>query len=251
MLNELISNRLFNFDVEFGNAQGYFSGEAAGLVDPALYYDSFERKMVGTIFDRVMNIHETYKRPSNTEEGYETAQRCLCFTPQQEFSLYDFVSRFIIESNDRSGYIAGRSIRHLDRNIYEQHSVSEVIVPVGESGWLKFYDMGRSVPDGFEAVFYLRDVSTTLDGRKRWIVHHRFIARPERAKLVLRGCNPRFEGPLPYEYFLPKVFKRLFYRIREAHLPNFPIMTVGEFPIPADRKVCIDTKIVFSLDWPN
>lgn len=236
-LQELLQCKLIRLDAEFGNASGFFSASKSGI-------DSFDANLPtqtieyeGRITGAQLKIND-----SITIAAQEFT-RSTKFIAQQDSNLFDFVSRFVVLSNDRAASIASEKIEHHCRNIYHQHAVSSATVPIGNKGFLHFSDTNTTGHPLFERVFYVRDESIEPNGMKRWIVHHRLIVKQETANLIVRCCYPRFEGPAPFQKIIPNTIKKKLFRIRETKNPNFPFMAVGESPLSSNHQVFIGTKI--------
>lgn len=221
MIKTFIQDRLIQLDIEFGNAAGFFSGSKQGICIGKDYENSLVRKFTADITDAKLEIEE------KCFSSECKIIRSIKFTAISESQLYDMVSRYVVLSNDRPAYIAGKKITHACSNIYHQFPVKEAKVPLGDAHWLKFSDDGSSEHPAFDSVFYVRDESIE-NGMKRWIVHHRKIVKPDIARLIVRSCNPRFEGALPAQRLIPQFIKRELFRIRESRYPSFPLMAVGE-----------------------
>lgn len=232
---------LLHLDVEYGNASCFYS--AVKCNDAPHLGGAFGDKEYLVWRGKLVNTDILI-----TDDAFvsgDCLNRSLNFSIQSESRVFDFVSRFVVYSfNDRKGYIDDKAYPHVSKNIYRQFAVtSGVSVPVGETAYLKFSSLGAQVPEGFDEVFYIRDESKDLLGC-RWIVHHRLIVNPKKVRLIVRSCNPRFEGVLPFEQCLPDILKRPLFRVREAHFPNFPIMAVGEAILKQgeDASLCTQVK---------
>ncbi|EMK6826650.1 hypothetical protein V9K20_003519, partial [Vibrio cholerae] len=154
--------------------------------------------------------------------------RNVTFRTYTNSHLFDFVSRYVIRSSSPIAYINNELVKHECSNIYHQFFSSglTVEVPIDDNFNLIFREICSSQEDSFDNVFYLRDESID-NGKYKWIVHHRKIVKIEQAKLILRSCNPRFEGVLPFQHFVPQFLKKPLFRIRESKYPCCPIMAVG------------------------
>lgn len=223
--------------VEFGNADGFFSS-------PAINYCEMESRRSAVSRYEIHRAHLEWADSLVVNGGIT---RRVDFSPLSNSELYDMVSRFIIYSDDdRPACISGKVVNHRSSNIYHQYDVPvEVRVPIGQYGYVSFSSAGAVVPPGFKEVLYLRD-EAKVSGRWRWIVHHRLICDEAVAKLVLRSCNPRLEGVIPLENYIPDFFKRPFFRIRERRWPSCPLMAVGEVKIGGDEYAALSTNIVFA-----
>ena len=241
-LRELLQSKLLRLDAEFGNASGFFSASKVGLnlFDANLSNQTLEYE--GRITGAQLKINDSITIAA------QEFNRSTKFIAQKDSNLFDFVSRFVVLSNDRVASIASEKIEHRCRNIYHQHAVSTATVPIGNKGFLHFSEANSKGHPLFERVFYVRDESTEPNGMKRWIVHHRFIVKQETANLIMRCCHPRFEGPVPFQTFIPNTIKKKLFRIREAKNPNFPFMAVGESPLSSKHKLDICTKIILIND---
>lgn len=236
---------VFYLDVEYGNASHFYSGVkhrgsphlGGGLRCPGAF------KWGGSLIYTNVNLSDTLCLSGKCLE------RQLSFDICSESRIYDFVSRFVIYSDDaRPGRINGKDYSHKSNNIYYQFPVGgEVSVPVSKSQRVRFESLGAEVPKGFNEVFYIRDEGRDDKGY-RWIVHHRLIVDPFQVRLILRSCNPRFEGRLPLEQYLPHTLKRPFFRIRECRYPNFPFMAVGEACLSKGCRASISTAVELTCD---
>lgn len=222
-------------DFEFGNSMGFYSGTR---------FYSRNTGDAGSALRACSIVGASFEVSDNFVAQQNGWKRELTLTSVGNSNVYDLVSRFVVRSNDRPALIAGRTIAHRDSNLYYQHPVGDVKVPVGDSDWIEFSDCGSLTPEGFDLVFYVRDEATELDGMKRWVVHHRMIAKPDMAKLVLKGCHKMLNGPLPLQFLIPRHIKFKLYRIRETALPYFPIMTVGEVCVPDGSAAIVRTRIL-------
>lgn len=239
MFNNLIKGSL-SLDIEFGNSQGFYSGKKS----QSLPYHNGDSSSLnswyweGAVGRKIISISESWKLEQNE------VQRDIEFCPQSDTELYDLVSRFVVESvSSKSACIANKYFEHTSKNIYYQfEDFGDVIIPVSDSQYLKFSSLGCDVPEGFQEVFYIRDESENNDV-KRWVVHHRLIVKLPDANLIVRSCNPRYEGPLPCQNLIPWFVKKLFFRIRESKYPSFPLMSVGEVLLPSKSVAKISTKI--------
>lgn len=244
MLNPLFNNRLY-LDVEYGNANSFYSGTKSKSL-PYLKKNFFS------------NIHDcNYDycwngKLQNTDitlnesllVGNVNIERTLSFTMNDISHLFDMVSRFVVKSKtNKPASIDKYSYIHESNNLYYQFPASNsVIIPIDDNSSIKFEPLNSVVPKGFQEVFYIRDEGT-INGEFIWVVHHRLIVIPEQSNLILRCCNPKIEGILPLQNFLPRWFKKLFFRIREKRYPNFPIMTVGEVTLEKGDRASLSTKV--------
>lgn len=243
MLINFIMEKLLSCDVEYGNATAFYSATKTKTLPYSLERlsndEAFEYEWNGVLVKTDVHLKDEIALHEP-----QVLSRRLSFYASQNSCLFDMVSRFVVISyNDRPAKIAGREFKHQCANLYRQYAVkSGVRVPIGSCNYLEFESLNANVPDGFQEVFYIRDESKNAD-EHRWIVHHRLIVDPSVSELILRSCNPRFEGPLIGQGYLPRWFKRLFFRIRESKYPNLPIMTIGEVDLLAGKHACLHTGI--------
>ncbi|MCE8014828.1 hypothetical protein HOP62_01915 [Halomonas sp. MCCC 1A17488] len=215
------SGQIF-LDIEFGNSVGYYSfknhSNKAQEISVIASDISFSPELFGThvtIGDR--------RKLSNNE-----LLRAVKFSFCEVSKVYDLVSRFVVySSNDRPAKINDKEIVHKNSNIYYQYPVTSLRVPVSGSTWLDFDFTFSNDIEGMQSVCYVRDEKRDALGY-RWIVHQRMIADPEKSNLIIRSCNPRYEGVLPYQSLYPRWLKKQLFRIRERKYPSFPVMAVGE-----------------------
>lgn len=219
---DLLLSQMLRLDVEYGNAQGFFSASKNGhptlpVTQPARSseYDTRIPGAAIAITDSTVATNSELTRSTR----FKTLQTCR---------LFDLVSRFVVLSNDRAARIAATEVWHSSENIYHQYVTNDVVVPIGKHGYLRFFDDASTGHPLFENVFYIRDEVVEENGLKRWIVHHRMIVNRQNTNLIVRCCHPKFEGPLPFQSLIPHALKRRLFRIRERQLPNFPFMSVGE-----------------------
>lgn len=242
MLHKYIESRDLIIDIEFGNQHGFFSGTRDGFCDKETYDEK--------VIDRSFSVDNCVAKGDVKELvniKSDLLVRELDLNAIKDSFLFDFVSRFVVLSNDRNAYISDVEIKHNNSNIYYQYSDNNPVkVPLGDKHWLEFFDEGSSKEKYFDNVFYVRDESQA-NGSYKWVVHHRKIVKPEYSELILRGCNPRIEGVIPYQKYLPRFIKNALFRIREKKYPNFPLMTVGVVNVK-DEKLKIKTKIRLSED---
>jgi hypothetical protein len=222
MLSKFIDNGELTLDIEFGNHHDFFSGSRNGYCN----ISNYENK----ILTRTLDV-EIPKSKGKIVESVAISDshltRQLNFTSQDDAFLFDFVSRYVVLSDNRNAYISDIEIKHNNSNIYYQYPADKPVkVPLGDEHWLEFSDLGSSIEPYFDNVFYVRDESQS-NGRYKWIVHHRKIVKAEYAELILRGCHPRIEGVIPYQRWIPRVIKNALFRIRETKHPYCPLMTVG------------------------
>lgn len=237
--SEIIEKNLLQLDVEFGNAEGFFSASKTDLQASIIKKnDKFSNYDAG-ICGANLSIGDLIDVKSNG------LIRNVQFVPMRDSKLFDLVSRFVVISNDRCARIAGNEVKHTCKNIYHQYKTDDVIVPVGTDNYLKFQGQNSKGHPSFETVFYIRDEGIEKDGMKRWIVHHRIIVDQNAANLIVRSCNPVLEGPLPMQWMIPALIKRKLFRIRERKLPNFPLMTVGEVLVKKYHTFNICTSVEF------
>lgn len=233
----LLQSQMLQLDVEYGNAQGFFSASKSGRhslpVTPPAQSSEYNTKIPGVSIAIIDSSVAT-----NIELTRSTRFKAL-----QESRLFDLVSRFVVLSNDRPARIAATEIWHSSKNIYHQYATTDVIVPIGTNGYLRFSDNASTGHPLFENVFYIRDEAVEKNGLKRWIVHHRMIVDPQSTNLIVRCCHPKLEGPLPLQSIIPHALKKLLFRIRERRLPNFPLMSVGESAVETSHTFDIRTRI--------
>jgi hypothetical protein len=229
------------FDVEFGNSHGFFSASrlSSNFYEPGQVFkkNSFSAK-----------IKSASIRVSDFFESLDTgAKRILSFDVLSHALLFDMVSRYVViaTGKNRSAVINGRLVEHRCSNLYHQYIAGHVCVPVGENGWIDFEGTQEGMPKNmFEHVFYVRDEQHVQRGY-RWIVHHRIVATSCAERLILRGCNPRFEGPAPawINDSIPNWIRQRLFRIREERFPNFPLMVIGENTLPAGHRITLTTTL--------
>lgn len=242
MLHKFINSGDLTIDIEFGNQHGFFSGARDRVCDKETYC----KKVINRSFD-VDNCVAKGKVKELIDIGSDSLVRELDIHAIQDSFLFDFVSRFVVLSNNRNAYISEMEIKHNNSNIYYQYPDDKPVkVPLGDKHWLEFFNEGSSIEKYFDNVFYIRDESQP-DGRYKWIVHHRKIAKPEYSELILRGCNPRIEGVIPCQKYLPRIIKNTLFRIREKKYPNFPLMVVGVVNVK-NEFLKIKTKLRLSED---
>lgn len=241
MIN-VISNNLLSLDIEFGNAAGFFSGHKNNVCSNEKYAESFDRVFIPTLEKTGLEIRENYFISS------DEINRNICYLVKGESKIFDLVSRYVVLSDSRPAFIDKKIITHACSNIYHQFPVGKVKVPIGNNGWLYFSDNNSTEHPFFNSVFYVRDEAVEENGMKRWVVHHRKIVKQEVANLIVRSCNPRLEGELPFQWIIPRFLKKELFRIREAKFPNFPIMAVGEVLLNSGFHAKINTTIKLSHD---
>lgn len=222
LLNEFIKNGQLSIDIEFGNQHNFFSGSRDGFCNDTQY--------LSEALHRTLDVAIPESKGEVTESvliDKKKLIRSLTFSAKKDALLFDFVSRYVVLSDQRHAYISDIEIKHNNSNIYYQYPEDTFVkVPLGDKHWLEFSTVDSSVEPYFDNVFYIRDESQP-NGQYKWIVHHRKIVKPEFADLILRGCNPRIEGVIPYQKYIPRILKNMLFRIREKKYPNFPLMTVG------------------------
>lgn len=242
MFNQFIQNGDLTIDIEFGNQHGFFSGTRDNVCDIEIYNKN--------VIDRVIDIDNCVAKGKVKELmsiENDSLFRVLELNVTQDSFLFDFVSRYVVLSNNRNAYISDVKIKHNNSNIYYQHSADKPVkVPLGNNHWLEFFDLESSTESYFDNVFYIRDESQS-NGQCKWVVHHRKIVKPEYAELILRGCNPKIEGVIPYQEWIPEIIKKALFRIREKKYPNFPLMTVGVVNV-INNPLKLITKIRLSED---
>ena len=222
MIKELIKKKIIYCDVEFGNSRNFFSGVKTGVLEKDWSNNFIEFSFRSCIVDADILVFE------NREVKNEIFYRNVKFKVDEDSKIFDFVSRFVVLSDDRPAYIDNIEINHSCSNLYYQYPAKEAIVPIGFDKYLKFEEFNSNYSKFFDNVFYIRDEGVEKNGMKRWIFHHRLIVKKEYANLILRCCHPKFEGPLPFQMVIPSLIKKELFRIREKKFPNFPFMTVGE-----------------------
>ena len=245
---ELINTNKLVLDVEFGNADSFYSGFKTNSL-PHKNSLPLKKKDIdsnwcwkGDLIRTNLNLKDSWLFNSK-----EKLNRKLSFYATEDSYLYDMVSRFVVKSTtSNSATIADQKYPHLSKNLYYQYQANtSVRVPISTSQYIEFSSESSLIPKGFKEVFYIRD--ETKDGEYyNWIVHHRLIVDPNECNLILRGCNPRIEGVLPLQNFIPKIIKKIFFRIREIKYPNFPIMTVGETCLPKNKSAQLATKVTLN-----
>ncbi|MDO6527450.1 hypothetical protein Q4519_17355 [Motilimonas sp. 1_MG-2023] len=230
---------IVSIDVEYGNSESFYSASRNNHNVDIANLPVTEKKWNGTLVKTSIELFDSY---IDIQSGIK---RRLNFTAKDDSLLFDMVSRFVIETEcDEPAMIAGQLISHKSSNIYYQFPENEVVeIPLTNNRKVVISTEPTSVPNGFDAVIYLRD-EKRIGNTVRWIVHHRLIANKNKANLIMRCCNPRMEGVIKGQKFIPKFIKSLFYRIREAHFPNFPVMSVGEVLLPKGGAVSLITKVV-------
>lgn len=240
-LSNLVSQQLLLFDVEFGNSHGFFS---SNRLFPNLY-------IPGQVFKKNSFSGQIKSASIRVNDCLETlgtgTKRTLSFDFLSPASLFDMVSRYVVidTGTQRSAVINGRSVEHKCTNLYQQYEADHVCVPVGKNGWIDFEGTQEGMPKNFfEHVFYVRDEQHDQRGY-RWIVHHRIVATSRAERLILRGCNPRFEGPAPawLNDCIPNWIRQRLFRIREARFPSFPLMVIGENTLPAGHRITLTTTL--------
>ncbi|MFQ2235977.1 hypothetical protein ACK32R_09740 [Aeromonas dhakensis] len=228
-LDRKIINDAIQIDVEFGNENTFFSGKKhIELYQTSLDFDasvlsSFEADIDGAkgrVTDRLEKVDDN------------AWHRELTFNTHAESHLFDFVSRFVVKTKSPIAYINDVMVKHKCSNVYHQFLSTDMVVevPIDEDHKLVFRELSASQEKYFNNVFYLRDESVE-NGTYKWIVHHRKIVKIEHAKLILRGCNPKIEGVIPFQQFIPNFLKKPLFRIRESKYPSFPIMAVGIYNV--------------------
>ncbi len=235
------SNSIF-LDVEFGNADSFYSAKKTAT----LPYDStqfIENNLYHYEWAGRLNRTNIKLEDKICESGKVLVRKLVFHFNAQSF-LFDMVSRFVIFSNNkRPASIANLLVEHKCSNLYYQFSADHPLkVPVRDNQYLVFSTLNCIVPSGFKEVFYVRDEAVS-DGKYKWIVHHRLIVDPAKAKLIVRGCHPKIEGILPCQNLFPECLKRYLFRIRERKYPGFPIMSVGEIEVAKGDCAQMSTRI--------
>ena len=233
---------LLSLDVEYGNSDSFYS--AIKSQSFPYYIDRLECNQLHLFKWEGRLVRSKVEIEDEVFKNADRIERALKFNFIDESSLYDLVSRFVVYSNNsRVAKILDKVIQHESSNLYHQYSAnSSLCVPIGDDQYLHFSSAARKIPSGFDEVFYVRD-EAVINGKYRWIVHHRLIANPNKANLVVRSCHPKIEGVLPGQYLLPKLLKHYLFRIRERKYPNFPVMCVGEIDIPKGECAFISTTV--------
>jgi hypothetical protein len=229
------------FDVEFGNSIGFFSGKKSGHYSNATFKENKKLTLNGSLDKTSVSVLDTYQDTELNEILRKTQ-----FTALNNSQLFDLVSRFVVQSENDTARINNKNIFHNSSNIYHQMNVDEdsvIKIPI-DNGWIVFKPTKTHQQDGFKQVFYLRDESNK-NGQYRWIVHHRLIADASHAKMILRCCHPVMEGVVPFEKLIPRFMKIPLFRIRESTYPNFPFMVVGESTLFQGQSIELKTRIYF------
>nr|BCN22448.1 hypothetical protein [Vibrio mimicus] len=231
-------------DVEFGNQYSFYSGiknidvykyPLKELSDECVSVKAEIRGAAGEVKDNLYLCDKgLYKRS-------------VTFHPKRNSEIFDFVSRYVITTTSPIASIGGRKVEHKSSNVYHQYPSKKnpVKVPLSCGRTVIFSEVSASIEENFDNVFYLRDESFE-NGEYKWIVHHRKIVKKNSSRLIVRSCNPRFEGVLPFDNMIPGFVKRLLFRIRERKFPNFPLMAVGV--VKLDSKPLILTSEVYILN---
>ncbi|AWB66749.1 hypothetical protein C2869_10075 [Saccharobesus litoralis] len=235
------------YDIEYGNATSFYSGAKSKTLPYLSEYYSNLRPDGNSKNYEWKGILERTNLVITEDSFLDNANRLFRrveFEALSESNLFDMVSRFVVYSDCAdAALIAGLHYPHKSSNLYYQfENFGSVEVPVSKTKKLIFKSGQSKVPAGFKEVFYIRDEAKTERGY-RWIVHHRLIVDPKECQLVLRCCNPRLEGALPFQKMIPNWFKRIFFRIREARYPNFPFMSVGEYILQKHDNAVIETMV--------
>nr|ELR5228275.1 hypothetical protein [Providencia rettgeri] len=212
-----------SYDIEYGNQYTFFSASKTIKEYSSLNKENFSFQFHSKIEGASGKIIDTCN-----QNGNYSILRNVTFHPDDDCYLFDLVSRFVIHTNIPTAYIANNEVNHTNSNIYYQHASSQctVEIPLDNEWKLVFREESASQEKFFNNVFYLRD-EANKNGVYRWVVHHRKIVNIDAAELIIRGCNPRFEGVLPFNNIIPRFIKKSLFRIRETRYPNFPFMAVG------------------------
>lgn len=242
MLKTYIDNGRLEFDVEYGNSVSFYSGSKTKTM-PKINPSIFNGQATSVSWQGALK-KSSIKLTEYWCVNNENLVRKLSFDSVGDSELFDMVSRFVVYSpTPTPASIAEHSYPHNSVNLYYQYeNVDKVTVPISTEENIVFEPGNSFVPKGFKEVFYIRDEAKTELGY-RWIVHHRLIIDPDISELILRCCNPRFEGVVPFQQFLPKFIKKQFFRIREAKFPSFPFMAVGEYQLSAGDNAVIETQV--------
>jgi hypothetical protein len=236
--------RFCNFDVEFGNSNGFYSGSRSGPYTKKTLKDKRPVNLHGDLARTELGINDNLK-----ELGESSVLRQTKFSFYGGSKIFDLVSRFVVTTGSKSASINGRQITHCSSNIYHQYDViddSVVKIPV-QNGTLVFRPLKSSRLEGFRQVLYLRD-ERKEDGNYVWIFHNRVIVIEDDATLILRCCHPIMEGVVPFERMIPRIVKKRFFRIRETTFPNCPFMVVGESTLSEGDCILLETRISLEGD---
>jgi len=176
-----------------------------------------------------------------------TLWRRLEFRLIEDSCLTDLVSRYAAQdARRRAARIGDEEVRHEDRNRYLHRDAPQATIPFGRAGMLTVErEQGLATPPRFRRWLYVRD-EPSAGGSNRWVLHHRvLVAEPD--ELVLRGCNPWFNRPLPpaLNGLVPRPIRRSLYMVREGRWPRAPLMTVGAAELPAGTVVVFRDKVTW------
>ncbi|XKE47222.1 hypothetical protein LG302_08880 [Halomonas organivorans] len=236
-IRNLIASGYVSSDIEFGNSEGYYSFSNHSTEALALSPCDSDREIKPILPGTDVEIAD------NRRISDEEYQRVVGFRFCGVSKIYDLVSRFVVYSfNDRPATIDNKLITHRSSNIYYQYPAKNVRVPVAESSWLDFNFTFTNDIEGMESVCYIRDETKDVSGY-RWIVHQRMIADPGKTELIVRSCNPRYEGVLPLQALYPHWMKKKLFRIRENKYPSFPVMAVGEATVDTGVTCDLEARI--------
>lgn len=243
-MHAVLHQRSLSLGIEYGNVHGFFSDAKAHPHAEAKAFDGGVRELTGDLRGASVRMEDRVQIDS------DHLSRRLTFTMLDDARLYDLVSRFVVidRSGVREGWINGQAVGHRARSVYHQFPASEAVVPVGHAHWLRArFRVEGELPPGMAHVAYIRDEASTHEGN-RWILHHRLIALPHGDNLALRGCNPRFNRPVPaaLNHRVPLALRRALYRIREARWPHAPIMAVAHARWRAGQQVTLVTDLCLS-----
>ena len=114
------------------------SGSKKNSCDSSIYLGCFNRTFDTEIKGVKLTVCEKY------DVSDAVISRGVNYSINAKSRIYDFVSRFVVFSNDRNAVINNISIRHKCSNIYYQYPVSNVKVPIGDSCWLNFENNNSS-----------------------------------------------------------------------------------------------------------
>lgn len=243
MASALGQGRLL-LDIEYGNVHGFFSGARALTHGDGEPFCGGVREFTGHLKQAAVRMED------HVVVEPDRLLRRLTFTMLDDALVYDLVSRFVVidRSFSRDGWIHGHAIRHASHSVYHQYPATSAVVPMGDAQWLTArFSVEGDVPLNMAHVAYIRDEARTSEGN-RWILHHRLIALPQADNLALRGCNPRFDRPVPaaVNQLVPLSIRRLLYRIRETRWPHAPVMAVAHARWRAGQQVTLVTDLRLS-----
>ena len=238
---------LLSFGFEFGNARGFTaSPQLVPLSRECMPEDCLTESSIPG--DLTMRVGERW------EGSGQTWIKTTEFTALEPGVLFDAVARFVVLdlTGRRPGFLNLQEIPHDDSGLYHQAPGATVTVPLDERAWLTFSGKDFEFPgQGFEHVIYLRGEGKVGEAN-RWIVHHRIIATEGAENLVIRGCNPRFNAPLPsaLNRLVPRAWMKKLFRIRELRFPRSPITCVGENALSSGDHLSLTTLIRYHDELP-